>query len=50
MRSNHGGEWYGRNDASGEQYHGSFSPYLEQSGIVPQYTIQGTPGMNGIAE
>ena len=50
MRSDRGGECYGRNDASGEQCLGSFARYLEQSRIVPQDTIQGTPSMNGIAE
>ena len=50
VRSDRGGEFYGRNDASGEQCPGSFARYLEQSGIVPQYTMPGTPSMNGIAE
>ena len=35
VRSDRGGECYGRNDASGEQCLGSFARYLEQSGIVP---------------
>ena len=39
MRSDRGGEFYGRIYAFGEQCPGSFAPYLEQSGIVPQYTI-----------
>ena len=47
--SDRGGEWYGRNDASGEQCPGSFARYLEQSRIVPQYTMPDTPSMNGIA-
>ena len=34
VRSDRGGEWYGRNDASGEQCPGSFARYLKQSGIV----------------
>ena len=50
VRSDRGGEFYGRNDASGEQCHRSFARYLEQSGIVPQYTMPGTPSMNGIVE
>ena len=33
--SDRGGEWYGRNDASGEQCPGKFARYLEQSGIIP---------------
>ena len=50
MRSDRGGEFYGRNDASNEQCPGSFARYLEQSRIVPQYTVPGTPSMNGIAK
>ena len=50
MRSDGGGEFYGRNDASSEQYPRSFARYLEQSGIVPQYTMPGTPSMNDITE
>ena len=50
MRSDHGGELYGRNDAFGEQCPESFARYLGQSGIVPQYTMTCTPSMNGIAE
>ena len=36
VRSNCGGEFYGRNDRSGEQCRGSFAQYLKQSRIVPQ--------------
>ena len=43
-------ENYGRNDASGEQCPGSFARYLEQSRIVPHYTMPDTPSMNGIAK
>ena len=50
MRSHRGGECYGRIDAFGEQCLGSFARYLEQSGIVPQYTMPRTPSMNDIAE
>ena len=50
VRSNHDGEFYGRNDRSSEQCPGSFAQYLEYSGIFPQYTVSGTPSMNGIAE
>ena len=50
MRSDRGGEFYGRNDASDEQCPRSFARYLEQSEIVPQYTMSGTPSMNDIAE
>ena len=50
VRSDRGREIYGRNDASGEQCLGSFARYLEQSRIVLQYTMPGTPTMNGILE
>ena len=50
MRSDRGGEFYGRNDASSEQYPGSFARYLDQSGNVPQYTMPSTPSMNDITE
>ena len=44
VKSDRGGEYYGRYDGSGEQRPGPFARYLEECGIVPQYT------MNGIAE
>ena len=50
MISDRGGEFYGRNDGSSEQCPESFAQYLEQSRIVPQYAIPGTPSMNDITE
>ena len=50
VRSDHGGKYYGRYDGSGEQCPGQFTKFLEECGIVPQYTIPGTPSMNGVAE
>ena len=52
MKSDRGGEFYQRNDQSGDQclISGSFARYLKQSGIVPQYTMSSTPSMNDIAE
>ncbi|RVW56172.1 Retrovirus-related Pol polyprotein from transposon TNT 1-94 [Vitis vinifera] len=50
VRSDHGGEYYGRYDGSGEQHPGPFAKYLEECGIVPQYTMPGSPSMNGVAE
>ncbi|KAK9714501.1 hypothetical protein RND81_06G099300 [Saponaria officinalis] len=38
VRSDRGGEYYGRYDGS------------EECGIVPQYTMPGSPSMNGVAE
>ncbi|RVX23060.1 Retrovirus-related Pol polyprotein from transposon TNT 1-94 [Vitis vinifera] len=34
----------------GEQRLGPFAKYLEECGIVPQYTMPGSPSMNGVAE
>lgn len=50
VRSDRGGEYYGRNDGTGEQRPGPFAKYLEECGIVPQYTMPGSPSMNGVAE
>ena len=50
VRSDRGGEYYGRNDGSGEQRPGPFARFLEECGIVPQYTMPGSPNMNGVAE
>jgi len=50
VRSDRGGEYYGRYDGSGEQRPGPFAKYLEECGIVPQYTMLGSPSMNGVAE
>nr|CAN66083.1 hypothetical protein VITISV_028833 [Vitis vinifera] len=50
VKSDCGGEYYGRYDGSGEQRPGPFAKYLEECGIVPQYTMPGSPSMNGVAE
>ena len=50
VRSDRGGEYYGRYDGSGEQCPGPFAKFLEENGIVPQYTMPGSPAMNGVAE
>ncbi|KAL6338697.1 hypothetical protein AAG906_023846 [Vitis piasezkii] len=50
VRFDRGGEYYGRYDRSGEQRLGSFAKYLMECGIVPQYTMLGTPSQNGVAE
>ena len=50
IRFDCGGEYYGRYDRSVEQHPGSFAKFLEECGIVPQYTMPSTPSMNGIAE
>ena len=50
IRSYHGGEYYGRYDGSGEQHPRPFAKYLEDCGIIPHYTMSGSPHMNGVAE
>ncbi|RZC19828.1 Serine carboxypeptidase 1 [Glycine soja] len=32
------------------ELHGSFAKHLEECGIVPQYTMSGSPSMNGVVE
>jgi transposase InsO family protein len=39
-----------RSDGSGEQRLGPFAKFLEDNGIVSQYTMSGSPAMNGVAE
>ena len=50
VRSDRGGEYYSRYDSLGEQYLGPFAKFLEESDIVPPYTMSGSPTMNGVAE
>ena len=50
VKSDRGGEYYGRYDSLGEQRPGPFARYLEECGIVPQYTMSGSPSMNGVVE
>ena len=50
IRSDRGGEYYGKYDSSGEQRPGPFAKFLEECGIVPQYTMPGSPSMKGVAE
>ncbi|RVW42708.1 Retrovirus-related Pol polyprotein from transposon TNT 1-94 [Vitis vinifera] len=50
VRSDSGGEYYGRYDRSGEQRLGPFTKYLMECGIVPQYTMSWTWSQNGVAE
>lgn len=39
VRFDRDGKYYDRNDGSGEQCPGPFAKYLEECGIVPQYTM-----------
>ena len=49
VRSDRGGEYYGRYTEYG-QMSGPFALFLQEHGIVPQYTMPGKPNMNGVAE
>ena len=50
VKSDRGGEYYGRYDGSGEQHPRLFARYSQECGIVPQYIILGTPSQNGVAD
>ncbi|KAM2908709.1 hypothetical protein COP2_048192 [Malus domestica] len=49
VRSDRGGEYFGRYTESGQQK-GPFALYLEEQGIMAQYTTPGTPQQNGVSE
>jgi hypothetical protein len=49
VRSDRGGEYYGRYTEKGQMV-GPFAKFLEDEGIVAQYTMPGTPHQNGVAE
>ena len=49
MRSDRGGEYYGRHAPFG-QVPGPFAKYLEENGIKAQYSMLGEPQQNGVAE
>ena len=49
VRSDRGGEYYSKHGNAG-QLKGSFAKYLEDSGIVGQFTMPGSPKQNGVAE
>ena len=48
--SDHGGEYYGKYDGLGEQHPRPFAKFVEECGIVPQYTMPGSLSMNGVVE
>jgi len=50
VKSDRGGEYYGRYDGSGEQRLGPFALFLKECEIVLQYTMPDKPSMNGVAE
>ena len=49
IRSDRGGEFYGRYDETG-QHPGPFARLLQKLGIVARYTTPGSPWQNGVAE
>ena len=49
VRSNRGGEYYGKYNESGQNL-GPFAKFLEIHGICAQYTMPSTPQQNGVAE
>jgi len=49
VRFDRGGEYYGRYTETGQMI-GPFAQFLEEEGIVAQYTMSGTPKQNGVAE
>ncbi|XP_020266065.1 uncharacterized protein LOC109841513 [Asparagus officinalis] len=49
VRSDRGGEYYGRYTENG-QAPGLYARFLQEHGIVAQYTMFGSPDQNGVAE
>ena len=49
VRFDRGGKYYGKYGVTG-QHMGLFALYLQDYGIVPQYTIHGSPEQNGVAK
>jgi len=49
VRSDRGGEYYGRHTTYG-QTPGPFAKFLQENGIVAQYSAPGEPQQNGVAE
>ena len=49
VRTDRGGEYYGRYTEDG-QAQGPFAKFLQQNGIIAQYTMPGSPDQNDVAE
>lgn len=49
VRSDRGGEYYGKHGDSGQAIE-PFAKYLQEAGIVAQYTMPGSPEQNGVVE
>ncbi|RDX60278.1 hypothetical protein CR513_61593, partial [Mucuna pruriens] len=50
VKSDRGGEYYGRYDRSEEQHPGPFALFLRECGNGPQYTMPGKPSMHVVAK
>ena len=50
VRYDRGSEYYGRYDDLGKQRPGPFAKFLEECGIISQYTMRGLPTMNDVVE
>lgn len=50
VRSNCGGEYYGKYDSLDEQYPGPFAKFLPECDIIVQYSMLDSPTMNVVAE
>ena len=49
MRSDRGGEYYGKYIENG-QAPGAFAKFLQENGIIAQYTLPGSLDHNGMVE
>ena len=49
VRSDRGGKYYGKYTENG-QASGAFAKFLQENGIVAQYTMSGSPDQNGVTE
>lgn len=49
VRSDHGCEYYGKYDESGQNV-GDFAKFLQRCGIVPRYAMPGTLEQNGVSK
>ena len=49
VRSDRGGEYYGKYTKNG-QASDAFAKFLQENGIVAQYTVSGSPDQNGVAK
>ena len=49
MRSDRGGEYYGKYTENG-QAPGAFAKFLQENGIIAQYTLPSSPDHNRVVE